>query len=136
MRRKNSMVNLYINERRAGDVTILDLKGRVRIGGGTVALHSAIKCLVSEGKLKILLNLAEVTHIDSSGLGEIIASSVTLNRNGGDIKLIRLTESLRDLMVITKLLTVFEVYEDEQEALPKFASGPSLMPLMVAGKIA
>lgn len=103
------MINLYINERRVGNVTVLDLKGRVRIGGGTVSLHKSIRCLVAEGKTEILLNLAGVTHIDSSGLGELISSHVTVNNKGGQIKLIHLTESLRELMTITKLQTVFEV---------------------------
>lgn len=114
------MINLYINERRVEDVTVLDLKGRVRIGGGTVALHKSIRCLVEEGKTQILLDLARVTHIDSSGLGEIISSHVTLNDKGGAIKLMHLTESLRGLMTITKLLTVFDVYDDEPEALASF----------------
>ena len=119
------MINLYINERRMGNVTILDLKGRVRIGGGTVSLHKSIRCLVAEGKTEILLNLAGVTHIDSSGLGELISSHVTVNDKGGQIKLINLTESLRELMIITKLLTVFDVYDDEPEALLSF-TGPVL----------
>ena len=114
------MINLYINERRVEDVTVLDLKGRVRIGGGTVALHKAIRCLVEEGKTQILLDLARVTHIDSSGLGELISSNVTLNDKGGAIKLMHLTESLRGLMTITKLLTVFDVYDDESEAVASF----------------
>ena len=119
------MINLYINERRMGNVTVLDLKGRVRIGGGTVSLHKSIRCLVGEGKTEILLNLAGVTHIDSSGLGELISSHVTVNDKGGQIKLINLTESLRELMIITKLLTVFDVYDDEPEALLSF-TGPVL----------
>jgi len=119
------VINLYINERRMGNVTVLDLKGRVRIGGGTVSLHKSIRCLVAEGKTEILLNLAGVTHIDSSGLGELISSHVTVNEKGGQIKLIHLTESLRELMIITKLLTVFDVYDDEPEALLSF-TGPVL----------
>ena len=119
------MINLYINERRMGNVTVLDLKGRVRIGGGTVSLHKSIRCLVAEGKTEILLNLAGVTHIDSSGLGELISSHVTVTDKGGQIKLIHLTESLRELMIITKLLTVFDVYDDEPEALVSF-TGPVL----------
>jgi anti-sigma B factor antagonist len=119
------VINLYINERRMGNVTVLDLKGRVRIGGGTVSLHKSIRCLVAEGKTEILLNLAGVTHIDSSGLGELISSHVTVNDKGGQIKLIHLTESLRELMIITKLLTVFDVYDDEPEALLSF-TGPVL----------
>ena len=113
------MVNLYINERRVGIVTVLDLKGRVRIGG-TTALHEAIRCLVREGKTRILLNLAGVTHVDSTGLGELISSNITLSNQGGAIKLVHLTERLRDLMTITKLLTVFEVYDNEPDALASF----------------
>jgi anti-sigma B factor antagonist len=120
------VINLYINERRSGDVTVLDLKGRVRIGGGTIALHKAIRVLVDEGKTQILLNLANVSYIDSSGLGELISSHVTLNNKGGEIKLVHLTERLRELMTITKLLTVFDVYDDEPEALASFV-GEALM---------
>ena len=115
------MINLYINERRAGDVTVLDMKGRVRLGGGTISLHKAIRCLVDEGKLQILLNLAHVVHIDSSGLGELIASHISVTAKGGEIKLLHVTESLRELMTITKLLTVFEVFDDETAALNSFA---------------
>lgn len=114
------MINLYINQRRVGEVTVLDLKGRVRIGGGTVALHKAIRSLVEEGKTQILLNLAGVTHIDSSGLGELVSSHITLRDKGGQIKLAHLTERLRELMTITKLLTVFDVYDDEPQALSSF----------------
>ena len=114
------MVNLYIHERREGDVAVLDLKGRIRISGGTLALHRSIRCLVDEGKTKILLNLAGVTHIDSSGLGELISSYVTLSNKGGQIKLVHLTKRLQDIMTITKLLTVFDVYDNEVDALAGF----------------
>ena len=116
------MVNLYIHERREGDVTVLDLKGRIRMSGGTLALHRSICCLVEEGKTKILLNLAGVTHIDSTGLGELISSYVTLSNQGGEIKLVHLTERLRDIMTITKLLTVFDVYDNKPDALASFKS--------------
>jgi len=114
------VVNLYINERREGDVAVLDLKGRIRISGGTLALHRSIRCLLAEGKTKILLNLSSVTHIDSIGLGELISSHVTLSNRGGEIKLIHLTELVHDLMTITKLLTVFDVYDNEPDALASF----------------
>jgi anti-sigma B factor antagonist len=114
------VVNLYIHERREGDVAVLDLKGRIRISGGTLALHRSIRCLVDEGKTKILLNLAGVTHVDSTGLGELISSSVTLSNKGGQIKLIHLTERLQDIMTIAKLLTVFDVYDNEADALASF----------------
>lgn len=114
------MVNLYINERRIGSVTVLDLKGRVRIGGGSLELHRAIKSLVDEGKTQILLNLAGVTYIDSAGLGELVSSHVTVGNKGGALKLSHLTERIQDLMTITKLLTVFEVHDNESEAVASF----------------
>ena len=113
------MVNLYLSERRQGEITILDLKGRIRINSSTL-LHKAIRCLLDEGKTKILLNLAGVTHIDSIGLGELISSQISLSNKGGEIKLLHLTESVRDLMTITKLLTVFDVYDNEPDALDSF----------------
>lgn len=114
------MVNLYIHERREGDVAVLDLKGRIRISGATLVLHKSIRCLVDEGKTKILLNLADVTHIDSMGIGELISSQVTLNNRGGEMKLVHLTERLRDLMTITNLLSMFDVYDNEPDALASF----------------
>lgn len=114
------MISLCINQRRVEDVIVLDLKGRVTIAGITIALHKSIRSLVKEGKTRILLDLSQVTHIDSSGLGELISSHVTLSDKGGAIKLMHLTESLRGLLTITKLLTVFEVYDDEPEALASF----------------
>lgn len=116
------MINLYINERKVGNVTVLDLKGRVRIGGTTVALHRTIRSLIQEKKILILLNLAEVIHIDSGGLGELIASHISLRNKGGEIKLLRLTESVRELMSVTKILPVFDVYESESEAVDSFGS--------------
>jgi len=121
------LVNLYLSERREGDITILDLKGRIRINSSTF-LHKAIRCLLDEGKTKILLNLAGVTDIDSIGLGELISSQITLSNRGGEIKLIHLTDRVRDLMTITKLLTVFDVYDNEPDALSSFkAHGLSMV---------
>ena len=114
------MINLYINQRREGEVVVLDLKGRVRVAGNTVALHRSVRTLVDEGKTKILLNLAAVTHIDSSGLGELLASHLTVGNRGGELKLAHLTEEIHGLMVITKLLDVFDVYDEEPEALASF----------------
>ncbi len=119
------MVSLYINQRRVGEVVVLDLKGRVRIGGGTIELHKAIRCLIDEGKTQILLNLSGVSHIDSSGLGELISSHISVGKAGGVIKLAHLTERLQEIMVMTKLLTVFDVYDDEDKALATF-TGPVL----------
>ena len=118
------MINLYINERRVEDVTILDLKGRERIRGATLMLHESIRCLAREGKVRVLLDLAGVNHIDSGGLGEFVSSRVTLEEKGGAFKLMHLADSVHELMTITKLLTVFEVYDDEPEALASFESEP------------
>lgn len=114
------MINLYLNERRVEDVTILDLKGRERIRGAIIALHESIRCLAREGKIQVLLDLAWVKHIDSGALGELISSHVTLDEKGGAFKLMHMTESVLELMTVTKLLTVFEVYDDEPEALASF----------------
>ena len=120
-RNVEQVINLYINERRVGDVTILDLKGRLRVGGNTVALHKSIRALVLEKKILILLNLAGVTYIDSCGLGELVASQVSLENKGGEIKLIGLTETLRELLTVTRILTVFDTYENEADAIQNFA---------------
>lgn len=117
---ETQMINLYINERRVEDVTILDLKGRERIRGATIALHESIRCLAREGKVQVLLDLAWVKHIDSGGLGELVSSHVTLDEKGGALKLMHMTESVHKLMTATKLLTVFDVYDDEPEALSSF----------------
>ena len=114
------MVNLYINERQVEEVTVLDLKGRERIRGATIALHESIRCLAREGKIQVLLDLAWIKHIDSGGLGQLVSSHVTLDEKGGAFKLMHMTESVRELMTITKLLTVFDVYNDEPEAVASF----------------
>ena len=114
------MAELSINKRQAGDVAILDLNGEVRIGDSATALRSAIRELVAAGNQKILLNLAGVRYIDSSGIGELIANYTTVGRSGGKLKLLSLTDRVQDLLVITKLLTVFDVYDNEAEALSSF----------------
>lgn len=116
----NEMINLYINERRVEDVTILDLKGRERIRGVTIAMHESIRCLAREGKIQVLLDFAWVKHIDSGGLGELVSSHVTLHEKGGALKLMHMTESVHQLMTVSRLLTVFDVYDDEPEALASF----------------
>ena len=114
------MADITISERQAGDVTILDLVGKVTIGEGSVALRSAIRRLLREGKKKILLNLAGVGYIDSSGIGELVSSFTAVNKEGGTLKLLKLTQKIQDLLAITKLLTVFDVFDDEGEALSSF----------------
>lgn len=114
------MAELEVNERQAGDVTILDMNGSVRMGEGAVSLRNSIRGLVDQGKKKILLNLHGVKNIDSSGIGELIANYTTVSRDGGQLKLLNLTEKIQNLLVITKLLTVFDSYDNESEALSNF----------------
>ena len=114
------MAELDVKERQAGDVTILDLSGEVRIGEGAVSLRDSIRNLSDQGKKKVLLNLAGVKYMDSTGVGELIANYTTVSRQGGQLKLLNLTDRIQNLLVITKLLTVFDAYDDEAEALKTF----------------
>jgi anti-sigma B factor antagonist len=114
------MAELDVKQRQAGDVTILDCSGSIRMGDGAVSLRNVIRGLNEQGSKKILLNLHEVKNVDSSGIGELIANYTTLSRDGGQLKLLKLTDKIRDLLVITKLLTVFDAYDDEAEALNSF----------------
>ena len=103
---------------RAYKVAVAAIRERIR--GATIALHESIRCLVREGKVQVLLDLAWVKHIDSGGLGELVSSHVTLDEKGGALKLMHMTESVHKLMTVTKLLTVFDVYDGEPEALASF----------------
>jgi anti-sigma B factor antagonist len=114
------MAELDVKERQAGDVTILDLNGEVRMGGGSVAMRDSIRGLADQGKKNVLLNLAGVKYMDSSGVGELIANYITISRQGGQLKLLNLTDRIQNLLVITKLLTVFDSYDNEAEALKSF----------------
>lgn len=115
------MAELNISERQAGDVTILDMDGKVTIGEGSVALRSAIRRLLGEGRNKILLNLGGVGYIDSSGIGELVSSFTAVNKEGGTLKLLNLTQKIQDLLAITKLLTVFDTFDSEADALSSFS---------------
>ena len=114
------MAQLSINQRQAGDVAILDLNGEVRIGDSATALRGAIRELVAAGNKKILLNLAGVRYIDSSGIGELVSSFTAVKKEGGNLKLLSLTQKIQDLLAITKLLTVFDTYDDEPSALASY----------------
>jgi len=119
------VINLYIDQRHNADVTILDLKGKLRVGGNAVALHRSIRSLVLEKKTQIILNLAGVTFIDSCGLGELVASQVSVENKAGEIKLIGLTDQLRELLKVTRILAVFDTYANEAEAIQSFADRDS-----------
>ena len=111
---------LQIAERHVGDVTVLDLWGQITIGEASEALRATIKQLIEKGDTKVLLHLGGVHHVDSSGLGSLIAAYMSLQKCGGDLKLIQLGEHLEHLMIMTKLLTVFDTYKDEALAVESF----------------
>ncbi|MDP3001208.1 MAG: STAS domain-containing protein [Bryobacterales bacterium] len=107
--------------RQVGDVSVIDASGRITLGEGSSAFREAIRDLVAKGNRKMLLNLAEVTYIDSSGIGELVSGFTTVTNHGGQLKLLGLTKRVQDLLQITKLYTVFEVFDDESVAVRGFA---------------
>ena len=113
---------MEIEERSAADVTLLDLKGKMTLGEGDELLKDKINSLAMQGRRKIVLNLADVPYIDSAGLGEIVRTYTTISRQGGQLKLLNLTKRIEDLLSITKLLTVFETYDNEADAVRSFSS--------------
>jgi anti-sigma B factor antagonist len=113
---------MQIDERATGDVKILDMKGRVTLGEGDELLKDKINSLLNQGHRKIILNLADVPYIDSAGLGEIVRTYTTVSRQGGSLKLLNLTKRITDLLSITKLLTVFETFDSEDEAVRSFSA--------------
>lgn len=112
---------MTLNERRIGDVTLLDLKGRLVLEEGDAVLRARINQLVDQGRTRIVLNLKDVTYIDSCGVGVLIAKYVSLRQKGGDLRLLNLTARGHHLMEISKLLTVFEIFDTEQDAIGSFA---------------
>jgi anti-sigma B factor antagonist len=114
------MYNFSVKERQVGNVTVLDIQGKLRGCGSGGILRDAINHLPEEGHKRILLNLARVFDIDSSCLGVLISSQIDLTRKGGQLKIVHLSQNLQALMTLTKLLTVFDVYKDESEAIDSF----------------
>jgi anti-sigma B factor antagonist len=113
---------MQIEERVVGDVTILDLKGKMTLGEGDELLKDKINSMIMQGNKKLVLNLEGVPYIDSAGLGEIVRTYTTVSRQGGSLKLLNLTKRIQDLLAITKLLTVFETYDKEDDAVRSFTS--------------
>jgi len=113
---------MQIEERAVGDVVVLDLKGKITLGEGDELLKDKVNSLVNQGHRKILLNLGGVPYIDSAGLGEVVRTYTTVSRQGGSLKLLNLTKRITDLLSITKLLTVFETFESENEAVQSFSA--------------
>ena len=112
---------MQIDQRAVGDVVVLDLKGRITMGEGDEMLKDKVNSLVNQGHKKIVLNLADVPYIDSAGLGEIVRTYTTVSRQGGSLKLLNLTKRITDLLSITKLLTVFETFDTEGDALKSYS---------------
>jgi len=113
---------MQIAERAVGDVVVLDIKGRITLGEGDEVLKDKVNTLVNQGRKKIILNLADVPYVDSAGLGEIVRTYTTVSRQGGSLKLLNLTKRISDLLSITKLLTVFETFDVEKEAIASFSA--------------
>ena len=113
---------MQIEERKVGDVVVLDVKGKITLGEGDELLKDKVNSLVNQGHKKIILNLEGVPYIDSAGLGEIVRTYTTVSRQGGSLKLLNLTKRITDLLSITKLLTVFETFDSEPEAVRSFSA--------------
>ena len=113
-------MSVKLSLRQVGDVTVIDAVGRITLVEGSSSFRDTIKDLVSKGNKKMLLNLAEVSYIDSSGIGELVSGFTTVSNAGGSLKLLNLTKRIQDLLQITKLYTIFEVFDDEAAALATF----------------
>jgi len=113
---------MQIQERKVGDVVVLDLKGKITLGEGDELLKDKVNSLVNQGHKKVILNLADVPYIDSAGLGEVVRTYTTVSRQGGSLKLLNLTKRITDLLSITKLLTVFETFDSENDAVRSFSA--------------
>jgi anti-sigma B factor antagonist len=109
------------SSRQIDGVTVLDLSGRITLGEGSVILRDTIRDLIGRGQKRILLNLGDVSYIDSSGIGELVSAFTTVRNQGGELKLLNLTKKVHDLLQITKLYTVFDIKDDEATAIKSFA---------------
>ena len=113
-------MSMKATNRQAEGVTVVDMSGRITLGEGSVVLRDTIRDLIGKGQKKILLNLGDVTYIDSSGIGELVSAFTAVRREGGELKLLNLTKKVHDLLQITKLYTVFDIKDDEAAAIQSF----------------
>lgn len=113
-------MTMKASNRQINGVTVVDMSGRITLGEGSVVLRDSIRDLVAKGQKKILLNLGNVTYIDSSGIGELVSAFTTVRNQGGELKLLNLTKKVHDLLQITKLYTVFDIKDDETAAVGSF----------------
>ena len=114
-------MSVKLNTRQVGDVSVVDVAGRITLGEGSSALRDALRDMINKNQKKILLNLGEVNYIDSSGIGELVSGFTTVTNSGGQLKLLNLNKRVKDLLQITKLYTVFDVHEEEAHAIRSFA---------------
>ena len=114
-------MSMKVHTRQVDGVTILDLSGRITLGEGSVTIRDAVRDVLAKGSNKILLNLGDISYIDSSGIGELVSGYTTVTNTGGSLKLLNLNKRVKDLLQITKLYTVFEVHEDEAAAIRSYA---------------
>ena len=113
-------MSVKLNTRQVGDVTVVDVAGRITLGEGSSALRDSLRDMINKNQKKILLNLGDVNYIDSSGIGELVSGFTTVTNSGGQLKLLNLNKRVKDLLQITKLYTVFDVHEDEAGAIRSF----------------
>jgi anti-sigma B factor antagonist len=114
-------MNLQATQRDIGDTTVVDISGRITLGEGSALLRTMVRQLLETGRKYIVLNLADVSYIDSSGIGELVSSFTAVKKEGGELKLLNLTKKIHDLLLITKLFTVFDVHNDEEKAIASFS---------------
>ena len=114
-------MSIKANTRQVNEVTVVDVSGRITLGEGSATLRETVRDLLNRGQKKILLNLGEVTYIDSSGIGELVSGFTTVTNQGGQLKLLSLTKKVHDLLQITKLYTVFDVHDEETAAISSFS---------------
>ncbi|MCZ2074891.1 MAG: STAS domain-containing protein [Bryobacteraceae bacterium] len=114
-------MSVKLSSRQVGDVTVIDAAGRITLGEGSSSFRDTVRDHIAKGNKKLLINLAEVSYIDSSGIGELVTAFTTVTNNGGQLKLLNLTHRVQDLLQITKLYTVFEVFSDEAVGVRSFA---------------
>jgi anti-sigma B factor antagonist len=112
---------MKIDSRTVGDIHVLDCSGKITLGEGTMAVRNTIRDILKSGGKKIVLNLADVNYIDSSGVGELVNTYTTVTNTGGQLKLLCLTKKVQEVLAITKLLTVFQVYDSEQATVASFS---------------
>ena len=114
-------MSAIVKTRQIGGVAVVDVSGRITLGEGSSSVRDSLRELIGKGEKKILLNLSDVSYIDSSGIGELVSAYTTISNQGGTLKLVGLTKRVKDLLQITKLYTVFDVHEDEAHAIRSFA---------------